>query len=151
MIVCWSLEHVEGSDGEGKDQSRRVAAEAAAISSPSSTPAYPPSAAAFANNEAGGSMRKPSIKQARRCQDLPFLSIISLLAFGFIVDTSFNFNRGDPHRSVCYQSPVLQSIESSAKFLSMSLYWFLQFSVSLGLRGSLKSKVSSVSFNFNDN
>ncbi|CAM6044179.1 unnamed protein product [Sphagnum compactum] len=83
-----------------KDQSRRAAAEAAAISSPSSTPAYPPPAAAFADNEAGGSIRKPGIKQARRCQDLAFLSIISLLAFGFIVDTSFGFNRGDPHRSV---------------------------------------------------
>jgi hypothetical protein len=34
-----------------------------------------------------------------------------LLAFGFIVDTSFGFNRGNPHRSVRYQSPVLQSIE----------------------------------------
>ncbi|CAK9865675.1 unnamed protein product [Sphagnum jensenii] len=83
-----------------KDQSRRAAAEAAAISSPSSTPAYPPPAAAFADNEAGGSIRKPGIKQARRCQDLAFLSIISLLAFGFIVDTSFGFNRGDPHRLV---------------------------------------------------
>jgi hypothetical protein len=57
-------------------------------------------AAAFADNEAGGSIRKPGIKQARRCQDLAFLSIISLLAFGFIVDTSFGFNRGDPHRLV---------------------------------------------------
>jgi hypothetical protein len=45
-----------------------------------------------------------------------------LLAFGFIVDTSFGFNRGDPHRSVRYQSPVLQSIESSAVNFCQCLY-----------------------------
>ncbi len=105
-----------------KYQSRRATAEAATISSPSSTSTYPPLTAAFVDNESGGSIRKPGIKQARRCQNLAFLSIISLLAFGFIVDTSFGFNRGDPHRSVRYQSPLLQSIESSAVNFCQCLY-----------------------------
>jgi hypothetical protein len=100
------------------------------MSSPSSTPAYPPPAAAFADNEAGGSIRKPGIKQARRCQDLAFLSIISLLAFGFIVDTSFGFNRGDPHRSVRYWPTVPQRTENSAEIFSQFLsVWSLNSSV----------------------
>ncbi len=122
VIVCWSLEHAKGSDGKANQRSVKGVQQLRRL--PYHFPVvrqrtlhrlqYPPPAAAFADNEAGGSIRKPGINQVRRCQDLAFLSIISLLAFGFIVDTSFGFNRGDPHRSVRYQSPVLQSIETCA-------------------------------------
>ncbi len=58
--------------------------------------------------------------------------------------------RSSQVRSLPISSPTIYW-KLCCKFLSMSLYLFLQFSVSLGLRGSLESKVSSVSFNFNDN
>lgn len=65
---------------------------------PSSTPSYPPVAAAFVANEAGGRRRKPGIKENRMCQDIVFLVAFLLAGVGFIAETSFGFNRGNPGR-----------------------------------------------------
>ncbi len=53
---------------------------------------------AFVDQEAGPPAQKPRIKQNRKCRDIVFLILFLAFGIGFIIETSFGFNKGDPRR-----------------------------------------------------
>jgi hypothetical protein len=72
---------------------------------PPSYAAGPPAAyvtghPAFVDQEAGPPAQKPRIKQNRKCRDIVFLILFLAFGIGFIIETSFGFNKGDPRRLV---------------------------------------------------
>ncbi|XP_024392158.1 choline transporter protein 1 [Physcomitrium patens] len=82
---------------DGQDESR---SETPREEAPNSTPLYPPAASTVPDNEAGGARRKPGIRRVHKCQDLAFLAVFLVFCIGFIVETSFGFNKGNPRRLV---------------------------------------------------
>ncbi|KAG0591066.1 hypothetical protein KC19_1G146700 [Ceratodon purpureus] len=83
--------------GDGHDESRNETPRGEA---PNSSPLYPPAASTGPENEAGGERRKPGIRRVHKCQDVVFLAVFLVFCVGFIVETSFAFNKGNPLRLV---------------------------------------------------
>lgn len=68
------------------------------VEDPNSTPMYPQAASTGPDNEAGGPLRKPGIRRVHKTQDIAFLVVFLVFCIGFIVETSFGFDKGNPLR-----------------------------------------------------
>lgn len=90
-------------EGQGASESHVQASSIGdAPSSTNNIPSYPPAASTLADNEAGGVRRKPRINRLHKLQDIVFLVVFALFGLGFIVETSFGFNRGNPLRYLLF-------------------------------------------------
>ena len=67
--------------------------------SPSAPPLYS-SPGYLADPEAGPPEAKPRIKQNRKCRDIVFLALFLAFGVGFLIESSYGFNKGDPRRLV---------------------------------------------------
>jgi len=85
-------------EGQGASESHVQASSIGDAPSSTNIPSYPPAASTLADNEAGGVRRKPRINRLHKLQDIVFLVVFALFGLGFIVETSFGFNRGNPLR-----------------------------------------------------
>jgi len=56
------------------------------------------SSPALVDQEAGHPAQKPRIKQNRKCRDIVFLLLFLAFGIGFIIESSFGLNKGDPRR-----------------------------------------------------
>ena len=85
-------------EGQGASESHVQASSIGDAPNSTNIPSYPPAASTLADNEAGGVRRKPRINRLHKLQDIVFLVVFALFGLGFIVETSFGFNRGNPLR-----------------------------------------------------
>ncbi|CAK9210845.1 unnamed protein product [Sphagnum troendelagicum] len=56
------------------------------------------SSPALVDQEAGHPAQKSRIKQNRKCRDIVFLLLFLVFGIGFIIESSFGLNKGDPSR-----------------------------------------------------